>query len=431
MARVLIDTYGCTLNRADSDIMEGLLKSSGFEVENGGHSTPASHDYVIVNTCTVKNPTETRIIQRLKDLSKTNSKIIVTGCMASANSDKVLKAAPNASIVTTSNIHRIADAINYMGSSGKPGRHDKYSIIDKLKYYPGSGSIISRVPVSEGCLSSCSFCETKFARGPLNSFSEKLILKAVEMSVSRGAKEIELTSQDMGAYGIDKGTNIAELVANACDIDGDFRIRVGMLNPEHLPKYFDQLVEAYSSSKVYKFIHLPVQSGSNMVLRHMNRNYTIEEFNGYVNELRKKIDGISIETDIIVGYPTETREDYAASIEFVRETRPTFTNVSRFGARPHARASKLRQLANSEIKSRSTEMSRTARQVQNEDFAKLIGRTERVLINEANDRSFLARDSCYRIIALDRNANRVDIGDVANARIKSNSSVCLFGELVG
>lgn len=126
MPKVLIDTYGCTLNRADSDIMGDLLEKDGFEVEHGEHSTPAEHDYVIVNTCTVKNPTETKIIQRLTDLTKANANIIVTGCMASANRDKILKAAPNTSIVTTSNIYRIAGAVNEMKESQKAVMCEKY-----------------------------------------------------------------------------------------------------------------------------------------------------------------------------------------------------------------------------------------------------------------------------------------------------------------
>lgn len=422
MAKAVIETYGCTLNRADSDIMEGILKAQGISVDSGRHTEAGKYDYVIVNTCTVKTPTERRIIDRLRHLSKSTSRLIVTGCMASANADMIRKAAPGASIVTTSNIHRIADAVNAAGRSDYTG----YSKIDKLDYAPIHDSVISRIPISEGCMSSCSFCETKFARGPLNSFSDKLIVKAAEMSVKNGAREIELTSQDVGAYGLDRKTNIAELVSSMAEIEGDFRIRIGMLNPEHLHRYLDGLISALKQRNVYKFLHLPVQSGSNKVLRDMKRNYGISEFCEYVNELRLKVDGISIETDMIVGYPTESDSDFDESMSFLSEWRPTFTNVSRFGARPHASASRLKQLGSATIKQRSSEMSRLARAVQKEDFSRLVGCAEDVIITEENEKSLVARDDCYRIIALDK-GNGLQVGDNARARITGNSSVCLFG----
>ncbi len=427
MPRVLMDTYGCTLNKADSDIMSGILKEGGFEVEKGGHSSKVDHDYVLVNTCTVKIPTETKIIERIRQVSKTRAKVIVTGCMASANRDKILRAAPNASIVTTSNIHRIAEALQETAKSGLPISYDSYTRSDKAAILPSTGQVVARIPISEGCLSSCSFCETKFARGPLNSFSEKLILKAISMSVEKGAKEIELTSQDVGAYGLDRSTNIAELLELATDISGEFKLRVGMLNPEHLGKYLDRLLLTFRSGKLYKFLHLPVQSGSDDVLRHMDRNYTVSEFGEYVCEARKKVPGISIATDIIVGYPTETRQDFDKSLAMVERERPTFTNVSKFGARPHARASRLEPLDVKAVKGRAIEMSRSARSVQREDLSRLVGTVQQVLVTEKNDKSFTGRDECYRVVALD--AKGISVGDVITARIVSNSSVCLLGKL--
>ncbi len=427
MARAIIETYGCTLNRADSDIMEGLLKSRGMRVESGRFGNKKSHDYIIINTCTVKTPTEQRILDRIEKAAATGSKVIVTGCMAGANPDRILKAAPNASIVTTSNVHRIAEAIDSLDRNLRID-YSSYSRNDKLEYGKMYGSVVARVPISEGCLSSCSFCETKFARGPLNSFSDKLILKAVEMNVGHGSKEIELTSQDVGAYGLDRGTNIGQLLAGIADIEGDFRVRVGMLNPEHLHKYIDELIEGYSDPRIYRFIHLPLQSASNKVLKDMDRRYTIEQFEAHLRELKAKVDGISIETDMIVGYPTETSSDFDESVGFIIRARPTFTNVSRFGARPHARASRLRQLANLEVKRRSSEMSRTARVVQREDLSRLVGSTRSVLITEENSISLIGRDDSYRIIALDKSKCSAVVGDRISAEVYGNTSVCMLGK---
>lgn len=425
MPRAIIETYGCTLNRADSDIMQAILADSGMEVSAGRYDGRSNYDYVIINTCTVKTPTEQRILDRIGKVSKNSCRLIVTGCMASANPDRILAIAPNARIVTTDNVHRIAEALDdgyrSMGSMSARSR------IDKLEYFRHGGSVISRVPISEGCLSSCGFCETKFARGPLNSFSEKLILKAIRISADRGSKEIELTSQDVGAYGLDRGTNIGELICSIADIPGDFRVRIGMLNPEHLHRYIDTLIEGYKNRRIYRFIHLPLQSASNRVLRGMGRRYTIEQFNEHVRELRARIPGISIETDMIVGYPSEGEADFLESMNFISESRPAFTNVSRFGARPHAEASRLKQLENSVVKERSSGMSRLARSVQMEDLSRLIGSVEDVLVTEENERSLVGRDDYYRIVALNRNDCNAQIGDRVSARIYGNTSVCLLG----
>lgn len=426
MAKAVIETYGCTLNRADSDIIEGMLKSEGIDVESKKYAESDNADYVIINTCTVKRPTEQRILDRIRKIYAGKVKLIITGCMASANKDKILSVAPKASIVTTSNVHRIADAIEELGARDRVD-YEVYMRNDKLEYFSPGGSVIARIPISEGCLSNCSFCETKFARGALNSYSENLILKAIEISVGKGAKEIELTSQDVGAYGLDKKTNIGELLSGIADIEGDFMVRVGMLNPEHLPKYIDTLLMGLKDRRVYRFLHLPLQSASNKVLKDMGRRYTIEQFCSHVAEIRNKIGDISIETDMIVGYPTETDGDFQESLAFIRELRPAFTNVSRFGVRPHTKASRLKQISNMRIKNRSSEMSRIARSIQKEDLSRLVGKTESILITEQNDRSIIGRDDCYRIVALNREICNARLGERLNARIIGNTSVCLLG----
>ncbi len=427
MARILIQTYGCTLNQADSRIMKSILENQGHSVTLGEatEETVKNYDFVILNTCTVKTPTEQKILNKISKLKALNTRLIVAGCLASASPEKVEKASPQASIVSTQNVTRIGEAIEKIGVQGKVVM-DKSNITDKMFFYKPEESIIARIPVAEGCLSNCSFCETKFARGPLNSFSEKLILAAVKESIKRGAKEIEITAQDTGAYGLDKKTDIAELLSKIVELEGDFKVRLGMLNPEHLNRYFDRLVEVYQNEKMYKFIHLPVQSGSNKVLKDMRRNYTIEEFEDYIKELRSKINLLSVETDMIVGFPTETREDFEESCELLKRIRPDVTNVSKFGARPHADASKLEQLPNSEIKERSVEMSRIVRSIQAEKRKMLIGSIQKVLLTEKNAHSTTGRTSNYLTVAL--NFPSHGLGEYVNARITAATSASLIGE---
>lgn len=430
MPSVLIETYGCTLNQADSDIMESLLKQGGIGVTRVSHgSEPKGNDFVIVNTCTVKKATEQRIRERLRAMAHLGSRLVVTGCMAGANRDIIEETAPDASIVSPGNITGICQILAEIGEKGKVV-YDKDGRTDKSYYIPASNSAISRIPVSEGCLSSCDFCETRFARSPLNSFSEELILHAIAMNVKNGAKEIELTSQDMGAYGADRKTNIANLLEKAVQIEGEFRIRVGMMNPEHLHRYFDELVESYGNEKMYKFIHLPVQSGSNKVLREMERRYTIEQFSDYLKELRSKVPGICIETDIIVGYPTETEEDFLETVEMVNGLRPTITNISKFGLRPHTAAAKLRQLPGPVVKDRSIRLARMVKKMQQEDFARYLGRRVRVLFTEANGSSITGRTDSYIPVAVN-NLDKGSIGKWVWVDISGNSYACIIGKAIG
>lgn len=426
--RILIETYGCTLNQADSRIMGSLLKEKGYAVDYGVYDTAQDYDFVVLNTCTVKTSTEQRILHKIRNINGLGNRLIVAGCMASANQNMVQDAAPNSSIITTSNIHNITNALAEI-ENGKRALYTNYIRSDKLSYGIDNSSVIARIPISEGCLSSCGFCETKLARGPLNSFSQDLILKAVRMSVKNGAMEVELTSQDVGAYGLDRKTNIAELVSRVAEIDGNFRVRVGMLNPEHLHGYFDALIDSLNSgNKVYKFLHLPVQSGSNRVLSEMGRNYTSEQFEWYIRELRRRVPGITIATDIIVGYPTESDDDFEKSLGLLRTTKPEITNVSKFGARPHARASRLKQLPNSVIKKRSVIASREFRRIQQEYRKGLVGNTERVLITEKNTKSLTGRDDSYNEVAV--RGEGTGLGEFVDVRITDFSSGCLMGERV-
>ncbi|MGC8479284.1 MAG: tRNA (N(6)-L-threonylcarbamoyladenosine(37)-C(2))-methylthiotransferase [Candidatus Micrarchaeia archaeon] len=425
MGKIFIETYGCTLNNADSDIMGELLATAGHSVHRGliKQEDSKTYDYVILNTCTVKKPTEQKIISKLERLSKFNKNIIVTGCLASASPELIKKAAPEAKILSTKNTTKILTFIN--------PEYTTSEIYEKPFYVNSTGSknnIITRIPVSEGCLSNCSFCETKFARGPLKSFDEKLILRAISNSVKNGFYEIEITSQDIGAYGADKKTNIAELLSNAILIDGDFKIRVGMLNPEHLHKYLDDLFDVMKNKKVFKFLHLPIQSGSNKVLKSMKRNYTIEDIKSYFDEVRKKIPAITIETDVIVGYPNETREDFKSTESFLLDSKPTITNISKFWKRPHTSASKMPQISINEIKRRSTQLSRSIRNMQVIEYGKLIGSVEEVVITENNKGLFSGRDDYYRPIAV--LGDNLSIGDKIRVEIIKSTYACAISRKV-
>ncbi len=418
--QTFIKTYGCTLNQADSDIMEGLLSAEGITAAGSMDAA----DVVIVNTCTVKTPTEQKVLHELAKLEHAGKRVVVAGCMASANGDLVKKYAPGASIVTTSNVHRIVSAVRE-AAAGRRVVLDTYSKNDKLAFPMARGAVVVKVPVSEGCLSSCAFCETKFARGPLNSFSEDRIVNAVKAGAGGGAREVQLTSQDMGAYGLDNKTDIAALMERLGSIEGDFRVRVGMLNPEHLHKYMDRFTAALQGGRFYRFVHLPVQSGSDRVLGDMKRGYSAGQVAGYFRELRRAMPDVTIETDIIVGYPSETEEDFGMTLDFVRDARPNVVNMCKFWARPHAAASRLKQLPTEVILSRSAELGRVVRAVQRGINETFIGRTCDITITEQEGDSISGRTDTYKKVIL-KAGRGVGIGADAAVRITGASCNVLY-----
>lgn len=426
--RIHIKTYGCTLNQADSKMIESVLLESGDAISDNEMES----DVVVVNTCTVKDQTSQRILDHLKLLQKHGKRIVVSGCMAGANRDLLERYVPSASVVTISNAHLMHEAAEKT-LNGKRMVLDDYSKRDRIATLGNQDGTIAIVPVSDGCLSSCSFCETRFARGPLNSFSETLILKAIKQAVHAGAKEVQLTSQDMGAYGIDKGTDISKLMRKISDIDGEFKVRIGMLNPAHLNRYFEGFAEALNRDRFYKFVHLPVQSGSDGVLRHMRRGYTVGEFERQVRALRERVPEVAIETDVIVGYPTETDDDFEMSRNLIKRVVPEVTNISRFGARPHASASRIAQLGNDVINRRSMEMSRTVRAVQHSLNDRFIGRDIDFIVTETNAKSFNGRNGSYRQVVVRREdaCKRLALGSKHKVHVYAASANVLYGKCEG
>ena len=418
--KAYIKTYGCTLNQADGDMISAVLSAGGISIA----ASEADADMVVLNTCTVKEQTQTRIIQKMRDVESAGIPLLVTGCMAGANQDIIRKHAPSASIVSVHNMSHVAEAA-LSAFDGKPVEYTRKSKGNRLEKFSPTGSVVARIPINDGCLSSCGFCETRYARGSLNSFTDNVIIKAVESSVSRGAKEIDITSQDAGAYGRDRGTNIVELMQQIASINGDFRARIGMMNPEHLKDSIEGFAEALLLGKFYRFAHIPVQSGSDKVLEAMGRSKcTVEEFEGYLSYLRKMVPGITIETDIIVGFPGESGADFDMTLDMLERARPDVTNVSRFTKRPHARASRMPQVDTPTINERSSYAAKTVRRIQSEINSRFVGERMRILITEPGASSSVGRDPCYRHAVV--TAKAMDAGVTINAKAYSSSAYSII-----
>ena len=364
MAIVYIENYGCTANYDNGAIIAGLITEANHEISNNVEDS----DIVIINSCAVKNVTINKIFSQIESIKNNyqDKKLIITGCMPVAEKYKLEKyIKKGVALISTQNITQIPEIISKVLNDEVVILTNKRKEI-KLGLPKLSQDKVASIQIAEGCKSFCGFCATKFAKGDLVSYPKERIIEEVKKYANLGYKRINLTSTDNACYGFDLGYNLVDLLKEVVQIEGNFQVRVGMGNPEHTRKYLNELIEVYKNPKIFKFIHFPVQSGSNKVLKDMKRKYTIEEFESIINKFRENIPGISISTDIIVGYPTETEEDFQQTLNLVKRLKFEVINISKFASRPNTIASKLKQLPSKLIKERSIELTKAYKEIYSE-----------------------------------------------------------------
>ncbi|MEM4390155.1 MAG: tRNA (N(6)-L-threonylcarbamoyladenosine(37)-C(2))-methylthiotransferase [Candidatus Micrarchaeia archaeon] len=415
--RFFLQTFGCTLNQSDGDAMRTLLLQSGAS-EAGEREA----DVVVLNTCAVKRATEQKIAERMRRVVASGKPLVVAGCLPASNRRLVEKIAPQACLVGPGAVLRIPEAVRaacagqrvvFLGWNGKEG----------VPFVPSPP--IARIPISEGCLSACAFCATKLARPALRSYSPQRIIERLRACAEAGVLEVQLTAQDVGAYGRDRGTNLEELMADIVSTfaHAPFRVRLGMINPEHA-LMMEQLPSLLAAEPFYHFLHLPIQSGSDGILEAMGRRYTVREFEKIVAAFRARIPALTLATDIICGYPGESEEDFAATLALLERVRPDVVNVSRFSPRPGTSAASMPQLPTDIINERTRKASELARAISHRKNLAWVGKTVECVVLE-RARTPVARTRAYKHIALAKG----EIGERVLAEITGASSSCLKGEV--
>ncbi|MHA1771310.1 MAG: tRNA (N(6)-L-threonylcarbamoyladenosine(37)-C(2))-methylthiotransferase [Candidatus Thorarchaeota archaeon] len=393
--RFYLETYGCSLNAADSDMMVGRLHQMGGE--RVPHLEEA--DLIIINTCGVKEPTEDRIIFRLGELSKCNIPVIVTGCLTKISLSRVMKAIPNfAAILGPQSIDSLGPIVTQVLEGQRGILHLTSDLSSKLQYFEGPpNSVICTVPICEGCLGNCAYCAVRFARNVVRSYSIDEIFRIVLRSVHNGYREIRLTAQDAGAFGHDSGETLVDLLARLDTIPGDHRFRLGMFNPNLIIDSLTQLLDVMRSKHFFKFFHIPLQSGSDSILRSMRRRYTVDEWIMVVKSIRKTFPNCSIATDIIVGFPGETDADFEATMKVIRQIHPEIVNISKYGDRPRTSASKAKNKVETSLKKqRSRRLSLLVQDLVLQNHQEWLGWSGLVLTTDhASRRGVLARTDSY------------------------------------
>lgn len=398
--------------------MRGVLQSKGVNIVEEEEKA----DVIILNTCCVKTPTEQRILHHINNVKE--KKLVIAGCLPSANKKIIEKFAPMASLVGVRSIGYIYDAV-YSAFNNKKSIF--FTPQEKSNLPVVKNGLIARVPIAEGCLGECTFCQTKLARGKLWSYEERKILDEVKFYIEKGFKEIRLTAQDTGVYGLDKGTKLPQLLKKIGNIRGDFRVRVGMMNPNSAYKILSELIEAYKDEKIYKFLHIPIQSGDDNVLRDMGREGGTKEFVEIIEKFRKNFPESVIATDIIVGFPSESERAFLNSMELIKEIQPDIVNISKFGARPKTPAYKLKPLPPSIIKQRSIKMSKLCREIGLEKNRRLIGKKFPVLLLERSGISMIGRANSYKSVII--KGDGISLGRFINVEIASATPYYLKGSL--
>ncbi len=421
MAKIWVEAYGCSASFADSEMISGLIL-------NGGHSlaqNATDSDLNLIVTCSVKDATANKMVNRIKKMK--SKPLVVAGCLPKAEQFTVERFSPNASLLGPNSLGKTLDVINSTLNGIK-----KIELADSDVSKVGLpkvrlNSAVGIVEIASGCMSECTFCQTKLSKGNLRSYRIGDVIRQVKHDVEDGCSEIWLTSTDNGCYGFDIGTNLPDLIEEVARIEQKFMIRVGMMNPMYMSRIREDLLKAFENVKVFKFLHIPVQSGSNQVLKEMKRGHTAKVFSDTVEVFRKKFGRFSISTDIIAGFPSENEEDFAQTIEIIKEARPDVVNLSRYSARPGTNAAKMNQIEVSEIKRRSKIIFELANKIACERNLEWIGWKGDVLFDEIADGITKGRNFAYKPVVIEED---VKIGQKIKVEITKASKHGLYGKAI-
>ncbi|WP_407451171.1 MiaB/RimO family radical SAM methylthiotransferase [Fibrobacter sp.] len=377
-------SQGCAANFGDGEKIARVFADE-YHVVFGMTETQTNEAQLpqafVLNVCTVKGNAGALKLLRETLSTAPEAKIFITGCAPKDFREAAAKITDK--VVYTS--------LRELGLSKQP--------LNTLRESP----LVGIVNIEEGCLDACAYCSTRLVKGRLRSYPAADILQQVKRLVNDGCIEIQLTGQDCGCYGFDTGTNLAELVQQIlAEVPGNYKMRLGMGNPRHMMQYLDKLIECFKDDRVYKFIHLPVQSGSENILRAMNRKHSAADY-VMLAEAFNQIPLFTLSTDLIVGFPGESEQDFNDTLDILEKTRPTVCNITRFVARPNTPAYNMLAAVPDQVKhTRSAALAEAFQKIATENNARWIGLTETVVIEKPGYRkgTYIARNAAYRPVAI-------------------------------
>ena len=428
--------YGCQMNVSDAERMAAQLKGLGYTATEQMEEA----DIILLNTCCVRETAEDKIhgkIGEIKHLKKSRPHLIlgVSGCMAQKDGDALLKRAPHVDFVLgTNKIHELARIVREVEESN--GHIVELSTGDaplpeEVKAERG-GSLSAWVPIMYGCNNFCTYCIVPYVRGRERSRSLPDVVREVEEVAAKGFKEVTLLGQNVNSYGKDRdGDDFADLLAAVDKVEGIARVRYMTSHPRDLS---DKVIETIKDSRhICEHFHLPVQYGSDKLLKAMNRGYTTEYYRSLVKKIRTAIPHASITTDLIVGFPGETEEDFALMLDFLKEIEYDAAYTFLYSKRSGTPAAEMEDQVPDDLKHARLQQ---LMQVQNDISLKkneaLIGQTVEVMVegpSKKNEKMWSGRTRTNKIVRWEKAGTEKE-GDLIQVRITHPQTWILKGSLV-
>ena len=390
---IWVKTFGCSHNTSDAEFMSGQLYEYGYTLLSDDERDQAK--LWLINSCTVKGPSQQAVGNLIKKARELDIAVVVSGCVPQGQKDAAeLK---DVSLLGVTQIDRVVEICEetLRGNTVRLLKKKELPRLDlpKIRKNP----YVEIVPLSTGCLGACTYCKTKHARGELGSYALDALVARVRSAVADPlVREIWLSSEDTGAYGRDIQTNLPALLeALVAELpeDGRTMLRVGMTNPPFILEHLDAIADALNHPLVFSYLHVPVQSGSDDILKAMNREYTRAEFERVCDVLLEKVDGMELATDIISGFPGETDEDHEETMRLIRKYRFPHCHLSSFYPRPGTPAARMKRVDTKVVKVRTREISKEI-DSWTDVYQGLVGKTLRcTVVDTAADKTSLVGHS--------------------------------------
>ena len=429
--KVYLETYGCQMNVADSDLMLGLLDRGGYARTDD----PAAADLILINTCAVREKAEERVFARASMLGhgKARPDVVlgITGCMAEHLKDEIRRRAPHVDLVIgPDGYRRLLDSVEQAraGSAVTDTRLDREETYTGLDPIAADG-VIGHVTIQRGCDKFCTFCVVPYTRGRERGAAPREILRQVRALVEAGVKEVQLLGQTVNSYRYEDAT-FADVLRAVAEIDGIERVR--FTSPYPLDFADDVVAAIAETPKVCKHVHLPLQSGSDPVLARMRRGYDFATFRALHDKLRA-VPGMAITTDLLIGFCDETEEEFRATLRAQEALRFdgafTFAYSEREGTYA---ARKMPDTVPAEVKQRRlAEVIAVQQRITGEIMAAQVGKRERLLVEQVSKRSaeeLMARTDAFRTVIIPA-APGLAPGALVDATILRATTATLFGAI--
>lgn len=379
---IYVKTWGCTHNNSDSEYMAGQLAAYGYKLTEHKYAA----DLWLLNSCTVKSPAEEHFRNEIEAGRRMGKHVVLAGCVPQgAPKSSFLQ---GLSVIGVQQIDRVIEVVEETlkgntvqflkekKQAGKKIGGAKLSL-PKVRRNP----LIEIIAINTGCLNQCTYCKTKHARGELGSYPPEEIIERAKQAFDEGVCELWLTSEDTGTYGRDIGTSLPELLWKLVEvIPENCMMRIGMTNPPYILEHLEEMSKILKHPRVYSFLHLPVQSGSDQVLSDMKREYTRKDFEHVVNYLRERVPGLTIATDIICGFPTETEEDFEETMRLCEQYKFPSLFINQFFARRGTPAARMPKVPTQDVKRRTKRLSEFFQSYR--PYDNKVGLVQNVLVTE-------------------------------------------------